>query len=179
MSKGILTGVTTASGEVYVRLQAEYVGRLGVNVGIFVAVDHLRRADRLSLDEERLYFDVDDWFRAALPEPPFYGDGNSLGAVTWFKRSTAVHMLDRLAPLQDVLTKHRVEHAEVASPDPGTIIYEDHFQVGVIPYQRAEPTPMPEGLVLGPTTAGSKRHLGKAPSAELIGEAGSGSKPAI
>ena len=161
-NEGILTDVPTASPEVYVRLQATYVGRLGVNVGIFVAVDHLRRADRLSLEEENLFFDVDDWFRAALPEPPFYDDGNSLRAVTWFKRSTAAHMLDRLALLQAILTKYRVEHSEVASVDPGTIIYEDDFQVGVIPYQRTEPTPLPEGLVLGPTTAGSKRHLGKA-----------------
>lgn len=152
----------TASTEVYVRLQATYIGRLGVNVGIFVAVDHLRRADRLSVDEENLYFDVDDWFRSALPQPPFYDDGNTLGAVTWFKTSTAVHMLDRLAPLQGILTKYHVEHSQVTSVDPGTIIYEDDFQVGVIPYQRAEPTALPEGLVLGPTTAGSKRYLGKA-----------------
>jgi hypothetical protein len=54
--------VTTPPSDVYVRLQVSYIGRLGVNVGIFVAVDHLRRADRLSLEEESLYFDVDDWF---------------------------------------------------------------------------------------------------------------------
>jgi 8-oxo-dGTP pyrophosphatase MutT (NUDIX family) len=47
------------------------------------------------------------------------------------------------------------------STDPGTIIYEDRFQVGVIPHERFAPTPMPEGVVLGPSTAGSKRHLGK------------------
>ncbi len=162
MTRGILTHVTTAPGEVYVRLQATYVGRLGVHVGIFVAVDHLRRADRLTLDEETLFFDVDDWFRAALPQPPFYDDGNSIGAVTWFKRSTAGHMLDRLARLQGILTKYCVEHTEVSSAVPGTIVYEDDFQVGVIPHQRAKPTPMPKRLFLGPTTAGSKRHLGKA-----------------
>jgi hypothetical protein len=154
--------VTTAGREVYVRLQAGYVGRLGVHVDIFVAVDHLRRADRLTVDEEALFFDVDDWFRAALPQPPFYDDGNAIGAVTWFKKSTAGDMLDRLAPLRGILTKYCVEHTEVASVDPGTIVYEDVFQVGVIPHQRAQPTPMPKGLLLGPTTAGSKRHLGKA-----------------
>jgi hypothetical protein len=155
--------VTTPPSDVYVRLQVSYIGRLGVNVGIFVAVDHLRRADRLTLEEESLYFDVDDWFRVTLPHPPFYDDGNSIAAVTWFKRATAAHMLDRLTPLRGVLTKYGVEHREVESLDPGTIIYEDDFQVGVVPYQRAEPTPMPEGLVLGPTTAGSKRRFGKAP----------------
>jgi hypothetical protein len=61
--------VTTPSSDVYVRLQVSYIGRLGVNVGIFVAVDHLRRADRLTLEEESLYFDVDDWFGVTLPHP--------------------------------------------------------------------------------------------------------------
>jgi hypothetical protein len=148
--------------ERFVRLQATYRGRLGVEVGIFVAVDHLRRADRLTDVEEQIYFDVDDWFRAALPNPPFYADGNQIGAVTWFKEATSAEMLERLAPLVKVLDKHGVEWTEAESLDPGTVIYEDVFQIGVIPYERYEPTPMPEMTVLGPTTAGSKRHLGRA-----------------
>ena len=79
------------------------------------------------------------------------------------KKSTGRCMLERLAPLQAILSKYAVEHAVVQSQDPGRIIYEDEFQVGVLPYRRVEPTPMPHGLVLGPTTSGSKRHLGKAP----------------
>lgn len=47
----------TAQEESYVRLQVTYRGRLGVEVGIFVAVDHLRRADRLTHDEEQLRAD--------------------------------------------------------------------------------------------------------------------------
>jgi hypothetical protein len=147
--------------ESYVRVHATYRGRLGVEVGIFVAVDHLRRAGRLTPDEEELYFDVDDWFRAELPCPPFYGDGNSIGAVTWFRKSTTPDMLGRLQPLRDLLDRHEVRHVETESVDPGTVVYEDHFQVGVIPYRRGAPTPMPEGLVLGPTTPACKRHLGK------------------
>jgi hypothetical protein len=154
--------VTEGDRETYVRLQATYIGRLGVEVGIFVAVDHLRRTDRLSVDEENLYFDVDDWFQASLPHPPFYDDGNSIGAVTWFKKSTAQPMLERLAPLQAVLSKYAIEHDMAESADPGTIIYEDEFQVGVLPYRRSQPTPRTQGIVLGPTTSGSKRHLGKA-----------------
>ena len=58
--------------ETYVRLHADYRGRLDAEVGIFVAVDHLRRADLLSVDEEETYFDVDDWFNAvgSLLSPP-------------------------------------------------------------------------------------------------------------
>lgn len=143
------------------RLQATYHGRLGVEVGIFVAVDHLRRADRLTEEEEELYFEIDDWFNAQLPDPPFYEDGNTIGAVTWFKRPTSDEMLTRLEPLCRILDRYGVPWVVAETSDPGTVVYEDEFQVGVIPHQRFEPTPMPSGVVLGPTTAGSKRHLGK------------------
>lgn len=147
--------------EPFLRLQATYCGRLGVEVGIFVAVDHLRRADRLTEEEEELYFDIDDWFTVELPGPPFYEDGNSIGAVTWFKRGTTVEVLRGLEPLCQILDKYGVPWELAGSADPGTIVYEDEFQVGVIPYQRFEPTPMPSDVTLSPTTAGSKRHLGK------------------
>src|SRR5690606_5081192 len=92
----------------YLRLQANYIGRLGVEVGIFVAVDHLRRKNLLTPEEEDLYFDLDDWFREHLPEPPFYADGNTLGAITWFKQATTAAMLTRLTPLRDLLSVHDV-----------------------------------------------------------------------
>ncbi len=148
-------------GKAFVRLQATYRGALGVEVGVFVAVDHLRRADRLTEEEEELYFEIDDWFEAELANPPFYEDGNTIGAVTWFKRAASAEMLMRLTPLCDILDRYSVPWVTAETSDPGTVIYEDEFQVGVIPHQRFEPTPMPPGLVLGPTTAASKRHLGK------------------
>jgi hypothetical protein len=152
---------TMRNGAKFVRLQATYLGRLGVEVGVFVAVDHLRRADLLTDDEEELFFDIDDWFKANLLNPPFYQDGNSVGAVTWFRRSTSAEMLTRLEPLCDILTKYGVEWVVAEAIDPGAVIYEDEFQVGVIPYARSHPSPAPPDLVLGPTTAGSKRHLGR------------------
>lgn len=147
--------------EEFVRFQAQYRGRLGVEVGIFVAVDHLRRADRLTEVDEEIYFDIEEWFQVNLPVPPFYDDGNTLGAVTWFKRSSTSDMRTRLEPLCQILDRYGVTWVAAASSDPGTMIYEDQFQIGVIPRQRFDPTPMPAGIVLGPTTAGSKRHLGK------------------
>ncbi len=143
------------------RLQATYRGRLGVEVGIFVAVDHLRRAERLTEEEEELYFEIDEWFNAELPNPPFYEDGNTIGAVTWFKTTTSAEMLTRLEPLCRILDSYGGPWVSAETSDPGTVIYEDEFQVGVIPRQRVAPTPAPSAVVLGPTTAGSKRHLGK------------------
>jgi hypothetical protein len=70
---------------------------------IFVAVDHLRRADRLSTVNEQRYLDIDDGLRAELPNPSFYADGNTLGAITSFKTYTCAHMLERLQPLCEIL----------------------------------------------------------------------------
>lgn len=147
----------------FTRLHVTYRGVLGVEVGIFVAVDHLRRADRLSTVDEQRYFDIDDWFRAELPNPPFYADGNTVGAITWFKTLACEHMLKRLQPLCEILDRHDVAWRRAESDDPGDIVYEDEFQVGAIPQQRLAPTPLPADVVLGPTTPGSKRHLGKQP----------------
>lgn len=148
-----------ATTEKYIRVQARYRGRLGVEVGVFVAVDHLRRAGVLSAAEESQYFDVDDWFQVHLPNPPFYDDGNSVGAVTWFKSPVPLEMAERIGTLMSILTAHGVEHDVLSAEDPGEQIYEDDFQVGVVPRERHEPTAMPEGLVLGATSAGSKREF--------------------
>ncbi|MFF1251501.1 hypothetical protein ACFVYC_03275 [Pseudarthrobacter sp. NPDC058329] len=64
------------------RFQSNYVGRTGAPVGVFVAVDHLRRVGRLSEEEITRYAHTDAWFQENLPNPPFYADGNSIGAVT-------------------------------------------------------------------------------------------------
>ena len=148
--------------ETYVRLHADYRGRLEVEVGIFVAVDHLRRADILSVEEEETYFDIDDWFNLHLPNPPFYDDGNAIQAVTWFKRSTTADMLGRLEPLQRILSKHGVACHLTETEDPGQIVYEDQFQVGAIPRVRGTGRPFPYGDLRGVTGPGPKRQFGKA-----------------
>lgn len=152
----------------FIRVQARYRGRLGVEVGIFVAVDHLRRAGMLTREQESLYFDIDDWFHEHLPNPPFYEDGNTVGAVTWFKTPLPREMADRVDALRGILTAHGVDHDLVRSNDPGERIYEDRFQVGVVPHLRREPTPMPADVQLSATTAGSKRRLTRTPDPKAI-----------
>lgn len=115
----------------YVRIQVRYAGKLGVPVGIFGACHHLRRAGRLSPEDDQLFADIDAWFTRELPEPPFYGDGNSIKAITWFKRS-ASHFVAAVQPLQLLLERYDVPYDIVETDDPGDIIYEDEFQVGVV-----------------------------------------------
>ncbi len=142
-------------------MHAPYIGRIGVPVGIFVAVDHLRRADLLTVEQEETYFDIDDWFIEHLPNPHFYNDGNSLGAVTWFKTASSSDLLQRLEPLAAILEIHGVGCLTSFSDDPGRLVYEDDLQVGVVPYRRAEPTPVPHGRPMTASTPTSKRELGK------------------
>lgn len=148
--------MTSAS---YVRIQARYRGRLGVEVGVFVAIDHLRRAGRLTAQQEATYLDIDDWFQQHLPNPDFYADGNMIGAVTWFKAPVPDAMQARVDALCAILSTHDVAFDVVKSIDPGEVVYQDEFQIGVVPGTRVEPTPLPDGVRLAPTSAGSKRSV--------------------
>ena len=132
------------------RFHAGYVGRTGVPVGVFVAVDHLRRTGRLSQEETVLYALIDNWFQENLPNPPFYDDGNSIGAVTWFREGTE-GMTNRLQPLLSILELKGVAWECTVSDDPGRVVYEDHWQVGVIPSSRLGMTPLPYPGSLGPS----------------------------
>ncbi|MGN7200411.1 hypothetical protein [Arthrobacter sp. SAFR-044] len=127
---------------IFQRFQAKYVGRTGAPVGVFVAVDHLRRTGRLSEEEIYRYALADAWFQENLPNPPFYGDGNSIGAVTWF-REHADGMTGPLKPLLDILDAKNVAWERKISGDPGQIVYQDQWQVGVIPSLRLAMTPLP------------------------------------
>ncbi|MFB4269361.1 hypothetical protein [Nonomuraea sp. GTA35] len=135
MTHGSRKPLRKGDGGPFVRFQVRYYGRLGVPVGIFAACHHLRRAGRLTPVDDELFTKVDDWFIARLPYPPFYADGNTIRAVPWFKPGAAC-LIDALAPLEDLLRRYGVAYDVVRSPDPGTIIYEDDFQIGVLPYVR-------------------------------------------
>lgn len=147
------------------RIHADYRSRLGIECGLFVAVDHLRRAGRLSPDDEAVWLAIDDWFVANLPEPPQYSDSNAAGIVTWFKTPVPGSIQRRIDVGTGLLSKYGVGWTVSVSDDPGEVVYEDDFQVGVVPPVRGEPSPMPDGIMLGPTTSGSKQSLGTDASA--------------
>lgn len=140
-------------------------------MGVFVAVDHLRRAGRLSAEQAALYLDIDDWFNEHLPNPGFYADGNSAGAVTWFRHPIPDEMGWRVEQLTGILRAHDVAFDTAWSDDPGTVVYEDEYQVGVIPYVRGNPDSPPENVALLPTTAGSKRDVAASPIRHVLFDA--------
>ena len=120
----------------YVRIQTRYCGRTGKPVGIFAACWHLlkgtMRDDCLSEEDKEVYLDIRSWFEENLPNPPYYEDGNTIKAITWFKRDSTKEMLERLQPLIELLEKYNVGYDVVYSDDVGKIIYEDDYQVAVI-----------------------------------------------
>ncbi|MDX9979174.1 MAG: hypothetical protein RBU25_03905 [Lentisphaeria bacterium] len=117
----------------YFRIHATYCGRTGKPVGIFGACHHLKRAGRLTPEEAALFEEIDTWYTEVLPEPPFYKDGNPRKAIVWFKDTQEVRQLAlRLDPLVGLLDKYGVANQVSRTTTPGTIIYEDQYQVAVI-----------------------------------------------
>lgn len=117
----------------YVRIQGrETAYRTGKPVGIFAAVYRLQRDGRLTEEEKKIYYDIDQvWFQKELPNPPFYGDDKPGKPITWFKTSTTSHMLEKLQPLIDIMDKYNMPYDMVFTNFPGRIVYEDDFQVAV------------------------------------------------
>ena len=92
----------------------------------------------LTPDEEQFRRENNDWYNSAYPAPPVYGKDDHPRAAAWFK-STAASLIERIPGYLTILDAHRIAWEEVRTPDPGTIIYEDEFQVVAIPPEDAFP----------------------------------------
>ncbi|NQX62720.1 hypothetical protein [Paenibacillus qinlingensis] len=103
--------------------------------GIFVVIYHLFRDDKLSESDSKLYLDTKEWFEQNLPNPSFYDDNNSVNAVTWFKDGNKTpEMIVYLESFINIAKKYNVEIIESISKElPGVLIYEDEYQVGIVP----------------------------------------------
>lgn len=120
----------------YMRVQTRYCGKTGKPVGIFGACWHLMRGtmrnDCLNDQEKAFFLSIENWFQKHLPDPPFYEEGNSIKAITWFKTENCKDMLQKLEPLMELLDKYAVKYDIVFTNYVGEIIYEDQYQVGVV-----------------------------------------------
>lgn len=127
--KGFIYGVRNME---YIRIQVKYCSSVTKKpVGIFSACYRLKKKGVLTAEEEELFEQIDTWFDKHLLKPPFYDDGNKIGAVTWFKPN-ARFMIKKLKPLLKLLEKYNIEYEIAYSSNPGKIVYEDEYQIGVI-----------------------------------------------
>ena len=133
------TDIKIVNNKKYMRIQGEELAyKTKKPVGIFVLTWRRVRDGIYSDEDKNIYFEVDKWFKENLPEPPFYGDNNDnpLGATTWFKTNNSIIMLEHIKPLLDLLDKYNVPYEIAYSDNPGKIIYEDDYQVGVIDFDK-------------------------------------------
>lgn len=102
--------------------------------GIFTAIWKLVEAKLLTKDEEAEYYKNKAYFEEILPVPPFYEQGNPDHAITWFKDTPQGNdVYNQMTFYREMAKKYGVQLYKTETEEiPGTIIYEDDFQIAVI-----------------------------------------------
>ncbi|MFI0978135.1 hypothetical protein ACH4SP_14195 [Streptomyces sp. NPDC021093] len=122
----------------YVRFQGTAPHPRGHFPGVFALVNGLARDGKLTPEQEVFRRANNDWYDAAYPEPSsidpsVYDHSVNPGAVAWFK-STSTGLIARVPGYLEILDAHGVECVEVRSAGaPGRVVYEDEWQVVVVP----------------------------------------------
>jgi hypothetical protein len=105
--------------------------------GVFQAAIGLRDAERLEpYEEEWLERDL-GWLRMHLPSPPCLRDDGNRRAICWFKPTTARRAIDRVRGIVALLAARGLAVRMVTTAEPGSVIYEDPWQVVAKPRRRA------------------------------------------
>ena len=119
----------------YMRIQGrELAYRTGKPVGVYILNWRRVRDGVYSEEDSELFEQTENWFKAHLPEPPFYGENNDnpQGAITYFKTEKYDEMREKAEILMSLLDKYNIPYDIVFTDHIGKIIYEDDYQVAVI-----------------------------------------------
>jgi len=99
----------------YVRLQSDRIStRTGKPQGFFAAAHFLKQGNALSESERSEIAEIEEWFEANIPDPPFYKEGNEIRAITWFKAESS-DAIDKARAVVRILLQHGIKMAEVYS----------------------------------------------------------------
>ncbi|MGW6279993.1 hypothetical protein [Kribbella sp. NPDC055071] len=120
----------------YIRYQSPHPDHRGRHIGIFGLVNTLSKRGLLTPAEEAFRRKNNDWYDATYTnpsdvDPSVYAD-NPLAAA-WFK-PTATHLFTPIPGYLAILHSHHTPCTRYTLPNPGQILYEDPFQVVVIPH---------------------------------------------
>ena len=108
-------------------------------LGLFKAVQDLRKAGSLFTYEEKLHDSVLRWFdenlerptRFTNSKPPYYRKKSK--AISWFKHSASQHIA-KIRELAAILENHGVNVRMLKSSRFGYVVYEDDHQVTAEPF---------------------------------------------
>ena len=101
--------------------------------GLFTAIGKLVDAKTLTEEEEKEYWKNREYFEKVPPVPPFYEQGNPDGAITWFKDTPQGNDIFRQMTFYRAMAKKYGLKLYISECEelPGTVIYEDDFQIAV------------------------------------------------
>lgn len=103
--------------------------------GIFVAAYQLRDSNSLTRDEEAWLMACLAWFKMHLKVPECLSESVNRRAICWFKGDNR-NAISRIWDLVAFLKEHDVFVDIIRTRDPGTIVYEDGYQVAAKPRKK-------------------------------------------
>jgi hypothetical protein len=121
----------------FLRYESPAPNQRGAHIGIFGLANGLRSDGRLQPADLRWLHASNAWGDAAYPDPAivdptiFDKTVHPL-ASCWFK-TTATVLVDQARGYLDLLDRYGVPWIERSSDAPGRVIYEDLYQVVVVP----------------------------------------------
>jgi hypothetical protein len=131
-------------GERFVRFQSPDPTRRGSFNGVFALTNGLARAGLLTDEEHRYWREHNAWYNVRLLDPrdrvSDIFDKQAYPRIGYWFRTTAAEFLAPVPGYLEILRPHELACVEVRSDDPGLIVYEDEYQIVVVPYQ-AQATP--------------------------------------
>ncbi len=125
----------------FLRYRAKYYNENSkkIEYGFFYALDYLKDYCDLTIEDRKIVEDNIKWFDYNLPIPDYYQNEknrqDAKAATSWFK-DTSKKYIDKMNSLSIILKNYNVEVERISSKKLlGKIIYEDEFQVTILPYR--------------------------------------------
>lgn len=101
-------------------------------LGIFQLAFQLRDEGDIPRYAEEMLIKNLEWLREHLKSPKILKEDGYHRAISWFK-PTAKEPIKRIRAIASVLEEYGYHISQVKTKEPGSIIYEDGFQIVAIP----------------------------------------------
>ena len=99
-----------------------------VQTGLVTELRMLKEDYELEQFEIEFIEETFEWLNEHLPCPPFEESNWSKGAISWFKDSSKIY-IDKFWEIKTMLDDYGKHVRVLKTSQPGTIHYEDEFQV--------------------------------------------------